>query len=223
MRLFIVATPIGNLQDMSERAKTTLASVHVILCEDTRVTKKLLAVYGVLTPTLSYHQHSGQLKLKHVIGLLEDGHDLALVTDAGTPAISDPGGLLVEALVKHFGETLQVIPIPGPSAMTAALSVSGMSADKFVFLGFPPNKKGRQTFFDKLASYDVTIVLYESTHRIVKTLEEIGKRFPNRRLMVCRELTKLHETIYRGTAEEVTKQLESSSIKGEFVIVMANT
>lgn len=229
MNLYIVATPIGNLQDMSERAEATLASVHAILCEDTRVTKTLVDTvlkkvhHGekLSTPILlSYHQHSGLAALKRVIALLEQGHDLALVTDAGTPAISDPGGLLVLALVKHFGDTLKVVPIPGPSAVTTALSVAGMSADKFVFLGFPPNKKGRKKFFDGIKDFNLTVVFYESTHRVLKTMEELGLRFPNRNIVVCRELTKLHETIYRGTAAQVTEQLKSTSIKGEFVIVL---
>lgn len=220
MTLYIVATPIGNLKDISERARDTLASVHMILCEDTRVTRKLLDAYEIKTKVFSYHQHSTGLKIKHITEMLAQGHDLALVTDAGTPAISDPGGVLVEALVKHFGDTLKVVPIPGPSAVTTALSVAGMSADKFVFLGFPPNKKGRKKFFDGIEDYNLTVVFYESTHRVLKTMEELGLRFPNRNIVVCRELTKLHETIYRGTVEQVTEQLKSTSIKGEFVIVM---
>lgn len=155
-----------------------------------------------------------------MIELLEQGNDLALVTDAGTPGISDPGGKLIEAIVKHFGSSFIISPIPGPSAVTTALSVSGFPADKFVFLGFPPNKKGRQKFFDQLASFDITIVFYESTHRILKTLDEINKRFPERELVVCRELTKVYETIYRGTAEKVTEKLKTSSIRGEFVVMI---
>ncbi|MBI5370194.1 16S rRNA (cytidine(1402)-2'-O)-methyltransferase [Candidatus Uhrbacteria bacterium] len=221
MTFYLVATPIGNLHDMSERAKATLASVHTILCEDTRVTHKLLENTKISTPHLvSYHQHSDTQKFNHIVRLIEDGHDLALVTDAGTPGISDPGGQLVEALVKRFGGSLAIVPIPGPSALICALSASGMPADKFVFLGFPPIKNGRQKFFDHLADFDLTIVFYESTHRILKTLGELDKRFPDRKVVVCRELTKLHETIYRGTAAEVTKQLGSTSIKGEFVVVL---
>lgn len=169
---------------------------------------------------LSYHQHSGQLQLNKVFALIDQGHDLALVTDAGTPAISDPGAILIEALVKRYGERLAIVPIPGPSAVTAALSIAGRSADRFVFLGFPPHKKGRKAFFDRLGDFDMTVVFYESTHRILKALEEIHTRFPDRKLVVCRELTKLHETIYRGTAIEVTERLKSTSIKGEFVIVL---
>ncbi|MBI4591837.1 16S rRNA (cytidine(1402)-2'-O)-methyltransferase [Candidatus Uhrbacteria bacterium] len=228
--LFVVATPIGNLSDMSERAKTTLASVHTVLCEDTRVTGKLLHHFGIKTPMMSYHQHSGDDKTKKILDLLEQGQNLALVTDAGTPGISDPGGKLVAAVVSHFKKTgdnfsqvrkIVTVPIPGSSALVAALSIAGMSADEFVFLGFPPNKKGRQTYFDRLARIESTAVLYESTHRIFKSLEEIDKRTPQRHLVVCRELTKLHETIYRGTAAEVRETLTSTSSKGEFVIVLA--
>lgn len=228
-RLFVVATPIGNLSDISERAKATLASVDTILCEDTRVTAKLLKAYGIETKTMSYHQHSGGAKTKKIIEFLESCQDLALVTDAGTPGISDPGGKLIQELLAHFNRDADknarssnfvVIPIPGPSAAIAALSVSGFPADEFVFLGFPPHKKGRQSFFNRVASIESTVVLYESTHRILKTLLQVGSRVPDRPLVLCRELTKMHETIYRGTAEEVTKQLESTSIKGEFVIVI---
>jgi len=221
MVLSVVATPIGNLSDLSERAKAVLASVQTILCEDTRVTRKLLERIGVSTPTLvSYHQHSDAAAVKHILRLFEEGQDLALVTDAGTPGISDPGGKLIHALLAHFGDAIRIVPIPGPSAIIAALSICGIPADKFIFLGFPPHKNGRKAFFDRLLSYDLTIVFYESTHRILKTLAEIAARDPARHLVVCRELTKLHERIYRGTALEVTTQLESSSIKGEFVVVL---
>lgn len=228
--LFVVATPIGNLSDVSERAKTTLVSVSMVLCEDTRVTGKLLSHLGIKTPMMAYHQHSSDAVTKRVFDMLEQGKDLALVTDAGTPGINDPGGKLVELVVKRFevaddeSSHLRknvVRPIPGPSALITALSISGVPADEFVFMGFPPNKKGRQTFFDRLASVESTAAIYESTHRILKTLDEIGKRTPDRHLIVCRELTKLHETIYRGTATEVTEALGSTSIKGEFVIVLS--
>ncbi len=219
---YVVATPIGNLKDFSERAKATLACVQTILCEDTRVTKKLLDAYEIKTPVLSYHQHSDQNKISHITKLIDAGQDLALVTDAGTPGISDPGGILIEALVKRYGSELQIVPIPGASAVIAALSISGFPADAFTFLGFPPQKNGRQKYFDALVAFTTTIVFYESTHRIFKTLDEIAKRFPDRLLVVCRELTKMHETIYRGTASDVTTALQSTSIKGEFVIVMKN-
>jgi 16S rRNA (cytidine1402-2'-O)-methyltransferase len=221
--LYIVATPIGNLQDVSARTHSTLISVDTILCEDTRVTSKLLHALDIHTPTLSYHQHSGQAKTAKIIELLEHGKNLALVTDAGTPGISDPGGRLIEELLLHFGENLLVTPIPGPCALTTALSIAGVSADEFLFLGFPPHKKGRQSFFDRMAQQSSTIVFYESTHRILKTLAELEHRMPHRKIVVCRELTKMYETIYRGSTAEVTQRLKSTSIKGEFVIVIGPT
>ncbi|MBI5794176.1 16S rRNA (cytidine(1402)-2'-O)-methyltransferase [Candidatus Uhrbacteria bacterium] len=219
--LYVVGTPIGNLQDLSERAKATLGSVNVILCEDTRVTGKLLSHFDIHVPTLSYHHHSGIAKTDKIIALLEGGQNVALVTDAGTPGISDPGGRLIEELIMHFGESLTITPIPGPCALVAALSIAGVPADEFVFLGFPPHKRGRQSFFERIHLTHSTVVFYESTHRILKTLGELAIRIPERKLIVCRELTKMFETIYRGTAQEVTAKLESSSIKGEFVIVVS--
>lgn len=221
--LFVVATPIGHLGDLSERAKTTLASVHTIFCEDTRVTKKILNAYSIDVPLQSYHQHSGSPKTKYILDLLAQGFDLALVTDAGTPTISDPGGQLIKTVIDHFDDQVSIVPIPGPSAVIAALSIAGVCADRFVFLGFPPNKKGRQTFFDRLADFNMTVVFYESTHRILKTLEEVATRFPQRPVVVCRELTKLHETTYRGTAIQVKEQIISTSSKGEFVIILASS
>ncbi|OGL66452.1 16S rRNA (cytidine(1402)-2'-O)-methyltransferase [Candidatus Uhrbacteria bacterium RIFCSPHIGHO2_01_FULL_63_20] len=219
--LYVVATPIGNLSDLSDRAKRTLSSVDAVLCEDTRVTAKLLAVIGAKRTLVSLHQHSDERKLKEVVARLEAGESLALVTDAGTPGISDPGGILVEAVVAALGDEARIIPIPGPSALVTALSVSGFPSDRFAFLGFPPHKKGRQTYFKELAGIETTVVLYESTHRILKTLRELEQAVSKRPVVVCRELTKLHETVYRGTASEVTKRLESTSIRGEFVIVVA--
>jgi 16S rRNA (cytidine1402-2'-O)-methyltransferase len=219
-RFYVVATPIGNLADISERAKATLASVDVVLCEDTRVTGKLLYAYQIQTKMLSYHQHSGGMKVAKIVDLLKEGKSLALVTDAGTPAISDPGAMLIQELISRFGEDIIIEPIPGASAVITALSVSGFPADEFSFLGFAPHKKGRQTFFDRVAVTESTVVLYESTHRITKALEEIHIRMPDRPLVVARELTKMHETIYRGTAKEIVEQLASTSSKGEFVIVL---
>ncbi len=220
MTLYIVATPIGNLQDVSARVLETLRNVDLILCEDTRVTGKLLKAFEINVSTESFHQHSNRSKLKKILDELET-KNIALVTDAGTPGISDPGGILIEEAIKKFGDKLSVVPIPGPSAIVAALSVSGFPADEFVFLGFPPHKKGRNRFFNRLTEFKSTIVFYESTHRIIKTLGELESRIEDRQIMVGRELTKLHETLYRGTVAEVTNQLNSDSLKGEFVIVIA--
>ena len=170
-----------------------------------------------------HHQHNDQSKVDQIIQLLKEGNDLAMVTDAGTPAISDPGGKLVNAVIQEFGTAVHIVPIPGPSAVVTALSLAGMSADRFVFLGFPPHKKGRQSYFDQLVHLNMTGIFYESTHRIVKALHEIHERIPDRALVVCRELAKLHETIYRGTAQEVIKQLEFTSSKGEFVVILSST
>lgn len=220
MSLFIVATPIGNLDDLSIRAANTLSDVELILCEDTRVTKKLLTKLEITTPTASFHQHSSEKELQDILDRLAEGTSMALVTDAGTPGISDPGGKLVEAVVQQL-PNVSIVPIPGPSALITALSVSGFPSDKFVFLGFPPHKKGRNGYFDRLSEQDGTIVLYESTHRILKTLDALSERIGDRALMVGRELTKMHETLYRGTADAIIDQLQTSSTKGEFVIVIA--
>jgi len=218
--LYVVATPIGNLTDLSVRALETLSSVDAILCEDTRVTSKLLAVAKVEKTLIAFHQHSDDRRSDEIVERLRKGESLALVTDAGTPGISDPGGKLVERVVKEFGEDARIIPIPGPNAAIAALSVSGFPADRFLFLGFPPHKKGRQGYFKEVAAFDGTVVFYESTHRILKTLGELGTLIGTRPLVVCRELTKIHETTYRGTAEQVTKMLNETSIKGEFAVIV---
>ncbi|HAM95442.1 MAG: Ribosomal RNA small subunit methyltransferase I [Candidatus Azambacteria bacterium GW2011_GWB2_46_37] len=217
--LYIVATPIGNLEDASLRALRILKEVDAIACEDTRVTKKLLDRYEIKKPLLSYHQHAQTQK---VIELIEQGKNIAYVSDAGTPGISDPGGKLVEAVVERFGSEARIVPIPGPCAAIAALSISGFPADEFLFLGFPPHKKGRQTFFRNLAeeAKKRTVVFYESPHRILKTLEEIKNLAPDANLVVCRELTKKFETTYRGNPEKVIESLKIDKILGEFVIVV---
>lgn len=215
--LFIVATPIGNLGDISARALETLRTVEMILAEDTRVTAKLLAAYKITAKVDSFHEHTDAGKLARVIERLVGGASLALVTDAGTPGISDPGGKLVAEAVKVG---VRVVPIPGASAVAAAVSICGWPSDRFTFVGFPPHKKGRQTFFTELQEIPHLIVLYESTHRILKTLEAL--RELARPLVVCRELTKLHEIVYRGSVEQILEQLAATSTKGEFVIVVGN-
>ena len=216
--LYVIATPIGNLKDLSFRALRILKEVDLILCEDTRVTKKLLFRYKIAKPFMSYHQHSRLAKVERISEQLKQGKNLALVSDAGTPCISDPGAKLISYLVKHLPD-LEIIPIPGPSALIAALSVSGFSADKFVFFGFPPAKKKRKSFFEKVRRAGHTVVFYESCHRIIKTLEEL-EVVQNSNIVVCRELTKKFETIYRGTVKEVIEQIKKDKIKGEFVVVV---
>ncbi|NQV13086.1 MAG: 16S rRNA (cytidine(1402)-2'-O)-methyltransferase [Parcubacteria group bacterium] len=219
--LYVVATPIGNLADICERALETLRAVDMIACEDTRVTKRLLDRYDISTPTVSYHQHSKATKIDYIASLLESGKSVALVSDAGTPGISDPGSKLVEAV---YEKGVKVEVIPGPSAVTAALSVSGLPSDKFIFLGFAPTKKGREKFFTQVADSELTVVFYESVHRIEKALEQLASVLDSKRtVVVCRELTKMFESIYRGNAQEVLEQLRTDKIKGEFVVIVEGT
>lgn len=226
-KLYIVGTPIGNLEDITFRAIRVLKEADLILCEDTRVTRVLLDRYEIHKPTLSYHQHSKLQKTDYITRLLKEGKNLALVSDAGTPGISDPGQRLIEKILAEFGDDIKIIPIPGASAVISALSVSGFDTDEFLFLGFPPHKKGRQTFFKSVAeeSQKRPAVFYESTHRIIKAIEQIKsatEQINNKstEMVVCRELTKKFETIYRGSPSEVLEKLKGGIIKGEFVVVV---
>ncbi len=220
--LYIVATPIGNLNDITLRAIQTLKEVDFILAEDTRETFKLLNRYGIEKPVISYFQHSKFSKVEYILDLLRQGKNLALVSDAGTPGINDPGGKLVEEIVKKFGDKVKIIPIPGPNAAITALSISGFNADKFLFLGYPPHKKGRQKFFTEISKSRYPVVIYESIHRITRTLKELGEleELKDRQLVVCRELTKKFETVYRGRTSEILQKIENDTIKGEFVIII---
>ena len=224
-KLYVVSTPIGNLEDLSFRALRILKEVDLILCEDTRTTKKLLTRYKISKPTVSYHQHSRLLKSKYILEQLKRGKDLALVSEAGTPAISDPGAQLVDYLNKELPD-LKIIPIPGPSALITALSAAGLPADKFIFFGFPPAKKKRKKFFEEIVQAKYTVVFYESPHRILKTLEElnvilsVSEESRKRQIVICRELTKKFETIYRGSIEEIINQVTKDKIKGEFVVIV---
>lgn len=218
--LYIVATPIGNLGDITLRALETLKSVDIVLCEDTRVTKNLLEHFQISKTLISYHQHSDMKKIKEIVSMLEEGKNMALVTDAGTPGISDPGGVLIAQIVK-FAPEIPVVSIPGPSAVAAALSISGFPTDKFVFMGFPPHKNKRQKFFKEAAAAESAVVFYESGHRIKKCLQELKEVLdPKRQLMVCREITKKFETIYRGTIDQVVESMQDE--RGEFVVVLNN-
>ncbi len=224
--LYIVATPIGNLQDLSPRALSTLESVELILCEDTRVTKKLLEHFGIYhKKLLSYWSGNQKIRINEIIEWLASRRDAALVSDAGTPGISDPGGLLIEAVVEKLGDRVKIAPIPGPVALAAVLSISGFPADKFIFLGFPPSKNKRRKYFDEITKSQYTAVFYESKHRIMKSLEDLKKALERKKalarpLMVARELTKQFETIYRGQVEEILNQLKQQELKGEFVVVV---
>lgn len=220
---YIIGTPIGNLEDISKRALRILGGVDLILCEDTRITKKLLDHYQIKTPILNYHQHSKIQKIEKIIALLKEDKKIALVSDAGTPGISDPGNKLVNLAIEQC-KNLKIIPIPGPSALITAASISGFSMDKFLFLGFPPAKRKRKKFFEEIVNSKYPVIFYESPYRILKTLNELNLEAKNfnleLKIVVCRELTKKFETVYRGTIEEVIEKLERDIIKGEFVIII---
>ncbi|MGB6838954.1 MAG: 16S rRNA (cytidine(1402)-2'-O)-methyltransferase [Microgenomates group bacterium] len=216
--LYIVATPIGNLEDITLRALKVLKKVDLILAEDTRVTKKLLMHYDVDTRILSYHQHSKEATKFKILRELIEGGNLALVSDAGTPGISDPGNELIDFLLEKEPK-IKIIPIPGSSAITTALSVSGLKVSKFVFLGFLPKKK-RTKLFNWLKERKISFAFYESPKRILKTLQVLDEHFGGRRVFIARELTKMHESLYRGTIKEVLAQLEKNKLKGELVVVI---
>jgi len=221
MNLYIVATPIGNLQDISARALEILRDVDYILCEDTRHTQKLLSFYNIFNKLISYHQHSNQRKIDYILNLLSAENDIALVSDAGTPGISDPGNKLINLAIKKLDD-LKVVPIPGPCALIAALSISGFPTDKFVFCGFIPQKKGRRKILEQIVKSSLTSAFYESGHRIQKTLNTLLELNLRKKIVICRELTKKFETIYRGTVEELLPLMNNKALKGEFVIIVAN-
>lgn len=213
-KLYVVGTPIGNLSDISFRAIEVLQKVDIIACEDTRVTQKLLSHYKIKKSTISYHQHSKIQKLEYIIEKLIQGKEIALVTDAGTPGISDPARQIVNQ-AREKG--IEVIAIPGPSALTAALSISGLDTREFVFYGFLPHKKGRQKKLKEIAKESRTIVIYESVHRIRKLLSQLLEFVGDREVCVCRELTKQFETVYRGKITEISDKIVE---KGEFVVII---
>ncbi|HUC88483.1 MAG TPA: 16S rRNA (cytidine(1402)-2'-O)-methyltransferase [Candidatus Paceibacterota bacterium] len=220
--LYIVATPIGNLEDITLRALRILKEVDYILCEDTLTTKKLLDRYDIKTKTISYHAHSTIAKESSIINMLKGGKNLALVSDAGTPCISDPGVLLVANVRKELGASAQVTPIPGPSAVISALSASGIPSSEFVFLGFLPHKKGRETLFKEIAISKKTVVFYESTHRIMKTFAKLDMYSPDCAVVVAREITKQFEQFIKGTPKEMISYFSENKDKqrGEFVVIV---
>jgi len=219
--LYVVATPIGNLEDVSDRMRHTLANVSRIAAEDTRRTKQLLSHIGVDTPCFSLHEHNERQKLAGIVQQLKAGESLALVSDAGTPLISDPGYPLVSKLRE---EGISVIPIPGPCALIAALSVAGLPSDRFVFEGFLPAKSGaRVSLLTSMSKETGTLVFYESSHRIKDSLADMAKAFGgNRRIVIARELTKTFETLLDGTADELMAVLDkdANQSKGEFVVMV---
>lgn len=219
MTLYLVATPIGNLEDFSFRAVETLKQVDLIAAEDTRHSKKLLMHYGIETPMTSYHSHSGQGKVDKIIEALQAGQSVALISDAGTPGISDPAWHLIQAARE---QGLAIVPIPGASAFLTALMGSGLPMNQFTYHGFIPAKKGRQTLFESLKGATHTHILYESPHRLVKSLSQMREILgEDQTAVVARELTKLHESFHRGTLGELEAQFKKQAPKGEMVILIA--
>jgi len=216
--LYIVSTPIGNLKDITYRAVETLSQVDFIICEDTRVSSHLLNHFQIKKELISLNAFSEEKKKELVIARILKGESAALISDAGTPTISDPGNRLISAAIK---QNIQIIPIPGVSAVITALSIAGLPTDSFVFEGFPPQKKGRQKFLASLALEERTIVLYESTYRIHKLLDELNQHLPERSIVVCRELTKKFEEVLHGKPSELLEAVVTKELKGEIVVVIS--
>ncbi|MFH0912407.1 MAG: 16S rRNA (cytidine(1402)-2'-O)-methyltransferase [Patescibacteria group bacterium] len=215
--LYVVATPIGNLGDITLRALETLRTVDLIAAEDTRTSRKLLEHYQIKTPFTSYHQHSRESKVNYLIEQLTIGKNLALITDAGTPGIQDPAGKIVQA-ARIAG--IEVLAVPGPSALTAALSIAGVNTDNFVFLGFLPKKKGRETLFKQISTWKLPLVIYESPMRVGKTLRDALHYLGNRPAIIFRELTKKFEEVRSGSLIELAEYFSKATPKGEFVIMI---
>lgn len=214
--LYIVATPIGNLEDITLRAIRTLKEVDIIVAEDTRQTLKLLNHLEISKPLISYHRHNEEIKTKELINKLLEGKNIALVSDAGTPVISDPGGEIVKEAIK---EEIKIIPIPGPCALITALIASGMDAKEFTFIGFlPQNKKNRKEKLEQIKNAENTLILYEAPHKLLQTLEELKSIIDKRKVVLARELTKIHEEFKMGTIEELQKDIINP--KGEYVIII---
>lgn len=233
---FVIGTPIGNLEDITLRALKALAGVDLVLCEDTRVTKRLLERHGIKTPTMSYHAHSKISRVGQILDLLRNGGNMALVSDAGTPGISDPGAELISRIREECGN-VRIESMPGPSALTAALSVAGVpTGNGFTFMGFLPHKKGRETAFGEIAAMERPAVFYESPHRLMKTLDSLARRLEvsggtdgsagrsrAKKVTVCRELTKIFEEVVSGSPAEAGSYFGAhpEKIKGEFVIIVS--
>lgn len=220
--LYIVPTPIGNLEDMTLRAIRVLKEVDLVLCEDTSVTQRLFKEYGIETKTTVFYAQSGIKNIERILEQLSEGTTMALVSDAGTPTISDPGVLLVDRVRNELPE-VKVIALPGASALTTALSASGITSSTFTFYGFMPHKKGRETLFKIIAESEHTSVFYESVHRVEKTLESLTQVLGiTRRVVVARELTKMHEEIVRGNADDARQHfaVNKDRIRGEFVVIV---
>lgn len=218
-QLFVMATPIGNMEDITLRALRLLQEVALIVCEDTRVAKKLLFRYDIQKTLLALPQHSEMQKMQRVTQVLSQGLDVALITDAGTPGVSDPGNEVV-AYVSQAG--YRVVPIPGASALGAIISVAGINLQEFLFKGFPPHKKGRQTYFTEILETAVPVIYYDSPYRVVKNLELLVELHAEKRVVLGRELTKMFEEIVRGSVEDVLAYFRDhpTKVKGEFVVIV---
>ena len=222
-KLFVLATPIGNLKDITLRGLEVLKEADFILAEDTRVVSKLLSHYDIKKPVISFFEHSPKSKTEEIIKLLTEGRNLVLLSDAGTPNLSDPGYSLINAVLKKFGSNIQIIPIPGPSSLTALTSISHFPLNEFVFMGFPPSKKGREKFFGQVTNESRPVILFESTYRILKTLQALTKGNPSREMILAKELTKVFEKTWRGSVLEINQiisKLSKDEIKGEFVLAL---
>jgi 16S rRNA (cytidine1402-2'-O)-methyltransferase len=217
-KLYVVSTPIGNLGDITLRSIETLKTVDFTVCEDTRVTSVLLNHLEIKKELHSFNAANEKFKAEKVIERIEAGESCALVSDAGTPGISDPGTRLINLAIKH---NIEIIPIPGATALITALTLCGFPTDSFVFIGFLPNKKGRQKELKQLVDEERTVVLYESTYRITKLVTELAETMPDRQIVICRELTKKFEEVIRGTVQSIKSELEQHTLKGEFVVVIA--
>lgn len=221
-KLYIVATPVGNLEDITLRALRVLREVDLILCEDTRVAKKLLDRYEIKKPLLSYHHHSKLSRVEKIVEHLENGKNLALVSDAGTPGISDPGNILIEHITHNIEQKVDIVSIPGPSAISAIASIAGINMNRFCFLGYPPHKKGREKFFREVAESKYPVIYFESPYRFLRNLELLEKFRSDAKLIVGRELTKMFEEIVRGEIKEIREDWgnrEDKKNRGEFTII----
>lgn len=217
-RLYIVSTPIGNLEDITLRALDILKKVDYIACEDTEHSLKLLNYYGIKKPLISYWSEKEKVRAEEIIQKIKTGHKVALITDAGTPGISDPGAVVIKRAIE---EEIEIIPVPGPSALIAALSVSGISSNEFTFIGFLPVKQAqRRKKLLELSTDRRTLVFYEAPHRVIQSLNDMLEVLGDRYVAVARELTKMHEEVIRGRLSEIIQRLESSKIAGEYVIVL---
>jgi len=216
-KLYVVSTPIGNMADITLRALETLRAVDLIAAEDTRRTRKLLAYYGVHKPLISYREHNARERGSELIEKIASGRSVALVTDAGTPGVSDPGYLLIEEALKRG---MEAVAIPGPTALISALSISGLPTQPFVFLGFPPARgAGRKRFFEKYAGLTMTLIIYESPRKLSKTLKDMLDNWGERRVAIARELTKMHEEIFRGHVSEAVEHFRGG-VRGELTLVV---